>query len=562
MKYFLFVIALVVSLSIGTEVRGNTLVSGDVTISILSLNFGTSSTLTKDSLSFWIRNGSNDTVHVSDINTFEEVFTLRDTMFTIQPEDSVQAWVYFSSIHNLTYSDVGVIENTGANGSLAFTITGTKQYPDSYYSSTQGLSGEALKTAIHNLVINHTNRGYTPIRDMMFLSVDTVDGQLECVYTGRKITVTNRIDMQTNGNFNTEHTWPQSKFNEQEPERADINHLFPSDETANGKRSNFPFDVVVGTPTWEVGGSKLGHNSNNATVFEPRNVHKGDLARAMFYFIVRYQNWGTFWTDAGVNQEAAFRIWNKQDPVSAKEMTRNNRIAQPSVQGKRNPFIDHPEFVDRISKFDGTATIPSFSKIVVSPLHTDSLYAVPGDTARYTMVIVNAGNATLNITSISPSNSVFSVSVQTTSISAHNFINAELRFAPTATDSVYSGTITFNSNDGTNPSVHLNVIGSSSGITAVVDESNQQPALFTLEQNYPNPFNPSTTLSFVLGHSTLVSLKVYDMLGREIATLVNGVQDAGYKSVQFDASTLPSGVYTYRLTAGDFTSVKKLLLMR
>ncbi len=85
---------------------------------------------------------------------------------------------------------------------------------------------------------------------------------------------------------------------------------------------------------------------------------------------------------------------------------------------------------------------------------------------------------------------------------------------------------------------------------------------FALFQNYPNPFNPSTAISYKLTASSLVTLKVYDILGRDVATLVNGRQTAGEHSVTFDAARLPSGVYFYRLRAGTSTVVRKMLLMK
>ncbi len=88
------------------------------------------------------------------------------------------------------------------------------------------------------------------------------------------------------------------------------------------------------------------------------------------------------------------------------------------------------------------------------------------------------------------------------------------------------------------------------------------PNQFALQQNYPNPFNPTTVINYELPKATYVRLVVYDMLGREVATLVNGTQDAGYKSIQFSAANLPSGIYTYRLTAGTFVEVKKMLMLK
>ena len=108
-------------------------------------------------------------------------------------------------------------------------------------------------------------------------------------------------------------------------------------------------------------------------------------------------------------------------------------------------------------------------------------------------------------------------------------------------------------------------------LVGIDDEQNgNQPAKFELLQNYPNPFNPTTTINYVIArskatrqsHELSVRLTVYDILGREVATLVNRKQAPGKYSVQFDASKLSSGIYFYTLRAGEFTATKKMILMR
>jgi hypothetical protein len=94
------------------------------------------------------------------------------------------------------------------------------------------------------------------------------------------------------------------------------------------------------------------------------------------------------------------------------------------------------------------------------------------------------------------------------------------------------------------------------------DGANLTAKDFSLSQNYPNPFNPSTVISYRVAHLGNVTVKVFDMLGREIATLVNEVKAAGSYTVTFNAINLPSGVYFYRLQAGSFTETKKLVLLR
>ena len=99
-------------------------------------------------------------------------------------------------------------------------------------------------------------------------------------------------------------------------------------------------------------------------------------------------------------------------------------------------------------------------------------------------------------------------------------------------------------------------------ITVSVNEQNGLPKNYYLLQNYPNPFNPTTSIDYSIKQAGFVTLKIYDMLGKEVAVLVNGNKPAGYYTVEFNGSNLPSGVYIYRLTAGKFTAVKKLMLLK
>ena len=88
------------------------------------------------------------------------------------------------------------------------------------------------------------------------------------------------------------------------------------------------------------------------------------------------------------------------------------------------------------------------------------------------------------------------------------------------------------------------------------------PLAFELGQNYPNPFNPSTLIEYSIPENGFVTLDVYNLLGEKVATLANGVHEAGRYEVNFDASNLASGIYVYSLKSGSFTSVKKMLLMK
>ncbi len=117
-------------------------------------------------------------------------------------------------------------------------------------------------------------------------------------------------------------------------------------------------------------------------------------------------------------------------------------------------------------------------------------------------------------------------------------------------DYLYAGTLNYSMFKTTTPTV------------TSVDDDRYTPISFSLYQNYPNPFNPATTIQFDISKTSFVSLKIYNLLGQEVATLVNENKNPGKYEINFDASTLPSGVYFYRLTSIEYISTKKLLLMR
>jgi deoxyribonuclease-1 len=169
------------------------------------------------------------------------------------------------------------------------------------------------------------------------------------VYCGMKVRSKvgpNRIP--TNNIINTEHTWPQSLGSRSEPKRGDLHHLFPTHMPANSARSSHPFGEVVGRDaTDQCSASQKGKIINPKTGkttttfgFQPPFEHRGDTARAMFYFAAKYGY------KLDQLQEFYLKKWDKEDPVDAKEMKRNDGIEK--AQGNRNPFIDFPGLIDRI----------------------------------------------------------------------------------------------------------------------------------------------------------------------------------------------------------------------
>jgi len=100
------------------------------------------------------------------------------------------------------------------------------------------------------------------------------------------------------------------------------------------------------------------------------------------------------------------------------------------------------------------------------------------------------------------------------------------------------------------------------GVTGISNYNENVPAHYAISQNYPNPFNPTTNINFDLPKGNIVKLKIYDMSGKEVAILLNEYKSAGKYTYTFDASSLSSGVYFYRISAGDFSDTRKMMLVK
>lgn len=145
--------------------------------------------------------------------------------------------------------------------------------------------------------------------------------------------------------LNAEHTWPQSRFSDdaKEYQKSDLNILFPVESGVNSTRNNHPFGVVETVTSAPCEGAKLGKAAatGDTLIFEPPNNHKGNVARAMFYFAIRY----------GMNidptQEQILRRWHRLDPVDDQERARHEVAF--AIQKVRNPFIDYPELIEEFN---------------------------------------------------------------------------------------------------------------------------------------------------------------------------------------------------------------------
>ena len=247
-------------------------------------------------------------------------------------------------------------------------VAAVAQAPANYYNSANGLTGDRLKVALHNIIKGHTSISYAQIWNAFWSTDNKGNGVVWDMYSDRPNgTPPYTYHLGTNqcGNYsgegdcyNREHSWAQSWFNDQTTPRTDLHHIFATDGFVNQKRSNYPFGEVQSATWTSQNGSKLGSCKTpgySGTVFEPIDEYKGDFARALMYMSVRYYsedgNWGNSdMTTKSVIKPWAINLllrWNDQDPVSQKEIDRNNAIYN-DYQHNRNPFVDHPEYARMI----------------------------------------------------------------------------------------------------------------------------------------------------------------------------------------------------------------------
>lgn len=218
-----------------------------------------------------------------------------------------------------------------------------------YYDTATG-NGDTLKGQLRTIITNgHTPLSYDGAKLKLFQNVFNVDGVVRCVYTGQDFAIASGYNGSSSPN--TEHSYCQSWFGTQEPstKKSDLHHLFPTVQNVNSSRGNMPFGIVTNHTTATTYASNnnfhsyRGDCSNGVAVFEPSDQFKGDIARGLLYFSVRY-NMGL--TIDNVDMLPYLLQWTSQDPVDSFEQSRNEK--NYTFQGNRNPFIDHPEWIASI----------------------------------------------------------------------------------------------------------------------------------------------------------------------------------------------------------------------
>lgn len=266
-------------------------------------------------------------------------------------------------------------------------ITLLAQIPTGYYNGTEGLSGYALKSKLHEIISKQIfSYSYSQVGGL-YASTDLDkyyenDNTILDIYSeipnaadAYNYNLTQNISSSSSEGlgWNKEHGMPQSTYYGIYPMYSDIHYLIPADARINQLRSNFPYARNNGaanncnspntTPCTASNGSKLGKSTTPGytnTVYEPIDEFKGDVARYLLYFVTRYEgrlnafNYLLSTSPLDGSEEKGYedwyitmlKEWNTLDPVSQKEIDRNNAVY--AIEKIRNPFIDHPEWVDLI----------------------------------------------------------------------------------------------------------------------------------------------------------------------------------------------------------------------
>lgn len=245
----------------------------------------------------------------------------------------------------------------------------TAQIPSGYYDAANGKTGDELKVALHNIIKGHTTVSYSNLWNAFWSTDNKGNSIVWDMYSDNPNGTppyTYYLGQGQCGSYdeegdcyNREHSWPQSWFNSQTIPSSDLHHIFPTDGFVNAQRGNNAFGEVQSASWTSQNGSKLGNCKSSlgysGTVFEPIDAYKGDFARALMYMSVRYYSEDSNWGSSGMTNKSELKPWaiallmdwNEQDPVSQKELDRNNAIYS-QYQHNRNPFIDHPEYARMI----------------------------------------------------------------------------------------------------------------------------------------------------------------------------------------------------------------------
>ena len=289
------------------------------------------------------------------------VFSRNSTSFT--PNNIIAGTTYYFAVY--TYNGPNNFRNYNTTAPLlGNSTTPATMLPASYYS-TLNTGNSSFATNLHALVNPHQVQYYSYYANTMIYSFEARDTTLDrrvvtCVYSGENKIYTEPFDWSSNG-YSREHTychsWMPTNPATALPEYSDYHHLFPTNlNDVNIVRSNNALGIVVNVTSTYLG-SKYGTDANGQTVFEPRDEHKGDAARAMMYEAICYTTIsGNSWALPSYQNQYLLKQWHFQDPPDNWEIARNDFV--DSLQNNRNPFVDSIDY----------ACFVNFSNMTYEPL--------------------------------------------------------------------------------------------------------------------------------------------------------------------------------------------------
>ncbi|MFJ5519857.1 endonuclease I family protein [Streptomyces griseoluteus] len=230
----------------------------------------------------------------------------------------------------------------------------TTSYDTTYYKNAVGKTGASLKSSLHTIISSQSKISYAAVWDALKVTDQDPNNSSNVILLYSGVSRAKSLSGGSTGDWNREHVWAKSHgdFGEVTGPGTDLHHLRPADVQVNSVRGNKDFDD--GGSAVSGGGGSLSDSDS----FEPRDADKGDVARMILYMAVRYDG-GDGFADLEPNDKvgngsnpyigrlSVLKQWNDEDPPSAFEEKRN-QVIYDTYQHNRNPFIDHPEWVDAI----------------------------------------------------------------------------------------------------------------------------------------------------------------------------------------------------------------------
>lgn len=435
------------------------------------------------------------------------------------------------------------------------------QIPAGYYTNAEGLSGDALKSALNDIIDGHTERTYDQAKyDLRVTDEDPNNSDnVICLYTGWSY-AKSAWNSGSEG-WNREHVWSKSHgdFGTTPPAGTDLHHLRPADISVNSTKNNRDFDY--GTEAVIDGSGETG--CYYATdVWEPRDSEKGDVARMIFYMATRYEGENGevdlelvdyVYSDEGTKQPFYGKLstlleWHSLDPVDAWEINRNN-IIYTDYQHNRNPYIDHPEYVDliwggssqeepsnHVSSFAVTAT--TLSSITLSWDDNDGEHAA----SKYLLMINSTNSFTTPVDGTEQSDDT-DISDGSGIINVNHGVETYTFAGLTAGNTYYFKIFPY-SNFGTNVDYKTdgivpttNAIPEGSGNVLIISEVSDPKDVYSAR--YVEIYNPgNTTINF----------------SNEIWYLCRQANGDGWANIQLEGTINAKETYVVTYSSTSFTS--------